>query len=224
MEVFTLIARKKNVALVFVSYLLVALAAISLLTICIGFAPGILFAVVFGLIAYLMIMAQNTEFEYSYFDGELRFAKIKNKSRRKRLGIYSMESVAAIAPAGDRSVYNYENGNELKEIDYTSGQKDVPYYDIVIKSPEENVLIKTSSSQRWRKNTDQRLKEERSNYSSPSKWYILDFVLPTSWAEILFIVIWQRTFTVFTYFCVGVKKTFRIIHGCRLKLVLFTIS
>ena len=120
MEVFTLIARKKNVALVFVSYLLVALAAISLLT----------------------IMAQNTEFEYSYFDGELRFAKIKNKSRRKRLGIYSMESVAAIAPAGDRSVYNYENGNELKEIDYTSGQKDVPYYDIVIKSPEENVLIK----------------------------------------------------------------------------------
>ena len=103
MEVFTLIARKKNVALVFVSYLLVALAAISLLTICIGFAPGILFAVVFGLIAYLMIMAQNTEFEYSYFDGELRFAKIKNKSRRKRLGIYSMESVAAIAPAGDRS-------------------------------------------------------------------------------------------------------------------------
>lgn len=110
MEVFTLIARKKNVALVFVSYLLVALAAISLLTICIGFAPGILFAVVFGLIAYLMIMAQNTEFEYSYFDGELRFAKIKNKSRRKRLGIYSMESVAAIAPAGDRSVYNYENG------------------------------------------------------------------------------------------------------------------
>lgn len=59
---------------------------------------GILFAVVFGLIAYLMIMAQNTEFEYSYFDGELRFAKIKNKSRRKRLGIYSMESVAAIAP------------------------------------------------------------------------------------------------------------------------------
>ena len=138
MEVFTLIARKKNVALVFVSYLLVALAAISLLTICIGFIPGILF----GLIAHLMIMAQNTEFEYSYFDGELRFAKIKNKSRRKRLGIYSMEAVAAIAPAGDRSVYNYENGNELKEIDYTSGQKDVPYYDIVIKSPDENVLIK----------------------------------------------------------------------------------
>lgn len=139
-----------------------------------------------------------------------------------------MESVAAIAPAGDRSVYNYENGNEIKKIDYTSGQKDVPYYDIVIKSPDENVLIKAELDDKFltevEKNTGQRLKEERSNYSSPSKWYILDFVLPTSWAEILFIVIWQRTFTVFTYFCVVVKKTFRIIHRCLLKLVLFIIS
>ena len=37
MEVFTLIARKKNVALVFVSYLLVALAAISLHRLCTGY-------------------------------------------------------------------------------------------------------------------------------------------------------------------------------------------
>ena len=165
MEVFTLIARKKNVALVFVSYLLVALAAISLLTICIGFAPGILFAVVFGLIAYLMIMAQNTEFEYSYFDGELRFAKIKNKSRRKRLGIYSMESVAAIAPAGDRSVYNYENGNEIKKIDYTSGQKDVPYYDIVIKSPDENVLIKAELDDKFLTEVEKKYRWIVSRYS-----------------------------------------------------------
>ena len=133
MEVFTLIARKKNVALVFVSYLLVALAAISLLTICIGFAPGILFAVVFGLIAYLMIMAQNTEFEYSYFDGELRFAKIKNKSRRKRLGIYSMESVAAIAPAGDRSVYKYENDKNLAYKYLTSGDPEAKVYELIAK-------------------------------------------------------------------------------------------
>lgn len=87
-------------------------------------------------------MGQNVEYEYSYFDGELRFAKIKNKSRRKNLATYSMESVVTIAPAGDRSVYNYENGGELKIVDYSSGLKDVPYYDIVIKSPDANVLIK----------------------------------------------------------------------------------
>lgn len=55
MEVFTLIARKKcGAGSLFRTCLW--FAAISLLTICIGFAPGILFAVVFGLIAYLMIM------------------------------------------------------------------------------------------------------------------------------------------------------------------------
>lgn len=96
-----------------------------------------------------------------------------------------MESVAAIAPAGDRSVYNYENGNEIKKIDYTSGQKDVPYYDIVIKSPDENVLIKAELDDKFltevEKKYRSKVKEERSNYSSPSKWYILDFVLPASY-------------------------------------------
>lgn len=69
-------------ALVFVSYLLVALAAISLLTICIGFAPGILFAVVFGLIAYLMIMAQNTEFEYSYLTESCALPELKQEPQK----------------------------------------------------------------------------------------------------------------------------------------------
>lgn len=72
-------------ALVFVSYLLVALAAISLLTICIGFAPGILFAVVFGLIAYLMIMAQNTEFEYSYLTESCALPKLKTRAAESAL-------------------------------------------------------------------------------------------------------------------------------------------
>ena len=64
------------------------------------------------------------------------------ESRRKAIGSVQMDDVLGFAPRGDRSVYNYENGNEIKKIDYTSGQKDVPYYDIVIKSPDENVLIK----------------------------------------------------------------------------------
>ena len=43
-------------------------------------------------------------------------------------------------------------------------------------------------------------------------------------AKRIIIVMWQRPFTVFTYSCVVVKKTFRIIHRCLLKLVLFIIS
>ena len=124
------------------SWIFAALAVVSFLLICQGVALGFLIAVAFGFISYFIFMSQNVEYEYSYFDGELRFAKIKNKSRRKHLATYSMESVVTIAPAGDRSVYNYENGGELKTVDYSSGLKDIPYYDIVIKSPDANVLIK----------------------------------------------------------------------------------
>lgn len=142
MEVFTLVQRKKSPAMIFVSWIFAALAVVSFLLICQGVALGFLIAVAFGFISYFIFMSQNVEYEYSYFDGELRFAKIKNKSRRKHLATYSMESVVTIAPAGDRSVYNYENGGELKTVDYSSGLKDIPYYDIVIKSPDANVLIK----------------------------------------------------------------------------------
>ena len=142
MEVFTLVQRKKSPAMIFVSWIFAALAVISFLLICQGVALGFLIAVALGFISYFIFMGQNVEYEYSYFDGELRFAKIKNKSRRKALATYSMESVVAIAPAGDRSVYNYENSGELKTVDYSSGLKDVPYYDIIVKSPDANVLIK----------------------------------------------------------------------------------
>ncbi len=142
MEVFTLVQRKKSPAMIFVSWIFAALAVVSFLLVCQGVALGFLIAVAFGFISYFIFMGQNVEYEYSYFDGELRFAKIKNKSRRKHLATYSMESVVTIAPAGDRSVYNYENGGELKTVDYSSGLKGVPYYDIVIKSPDANVLIK----------------------------------------------------------------------------------
>ena len=142
MEVFTLVQRKKSPAMIFVSWIFAALAVVSFLLICQGVALGFLIAVAFGFLSSFLFMSQNVEYEYSYFDGELRFAKIKNKSRRKHLATYSMESVVTIAPAGDRSVYNYENGGELKTVDYSSGLKDIPYYDIVIKSPDANVLIK----------------------------------------------------------------------------------
>ena len=143
--------------------------------------PGIAFALVW----YFQAFRSDIEYEYTYYDGEFRFAQIKAKSRRKAIGSVQMDDVLGFAPRGDRSVYNYENGNEIKKIDYTSGQKDVPYYDIVIKSPDENVLIKAELDDRFltevEKKYRSKVKRERSNYSSPSKWYILDFVLPASY-------------------------------------------
>ena len=53
-----------------------------------------------------------------------------------------MDEVVTIAPAGDRSVYDYENDNSVQVKDYTSHKKDTPYYDLVIKKEAGTLLIK----------------------------------------------------------------------------------
>ena len=86
-------------------------------------------------------VAGDDTMNYSYFDGEVRFAKVLNKNRRKSLGSYPMDDVIQIAPAGDRSVSQYEREG-VKVIDYTSHDKDTAYYDMVLKKEGETLLIK----------------------------------------------------------------------------------
>ena len=57
------------------------------------------------------------------------------------LGSYPMDDVIQIAPAGDRSVSQYEREG-VKVIDYTSHDKDTAYYDMVLKKEGETLLIK----------------------------------------------------------------------------------
>lgn len=76
----------------------------------------------------------NVEYEYTYYDGELRLARIMNKSRRKNLANVSMEDVLMIVPKGDRSVYKYENDKALKYKDLTSGDASAKVYELIYKS------------------------------------------------------------------------------------------
>ncbi len=81
----------------------------------------------------------NVEFEYTYYDGELRMAKIMNKSRRKNLADISMEDVLILAPKGDRGVYKYENDKNLKCKDLTSKSADAKVYELVAKDGESMI-------------------------------------------------------------------------------------
>ena len=78
----------------------------------------------------------NVEFEYTYYDGDLRFAKIKNKAKRKKMADINMEDVLILAPKGDRGVYKYENDKNLKCINLTSGSADVKVYELIAKNGE----------------------------------------------------------------------------------------
>ena len=54
--------------------------------------------IIFGVIWYLFAFRSEVEYEYTYYDGDLRFAKIRNKAKRKKIAYLSMDDVLTIAP------------------------------------------------------------------------------------------------------------------------------
>ena len=140
MEVYVLVPVRKTVVAKVVGTLMLVLAVVSLLAACLTSGITLPVALVCGIV-WFVLMGNSKEFEYSYFEGEVRFAKVLNKNRRKSLGSYTMDDVIQIAPAGDRSVSQYEREG-VKVIDYTSHDKDTAYYDMVLKKEGEILLIK----------------------------------------------------------------------------------
>lgn len=102
-------------------------------------SPALFFvpALIFTFIWIWQNFYANVEYEYTYYDGELRIAKIINKAKRKNMLAVNMEDVLAIAPRGDRSVYKYENDNALKYKDFTSGVKAAKVYELVFKGEKD---------------------------------------------------------------------------------------
>ncbi|MCM1283670.1 MAG: DUF6106 family protein [Muribaculaceae bacterium] len=141
LEVYVLVPVRKSFLTVFVGILGFVLALMSLVMSCFSMVFAALM-VVFGALGYWFTFQTNKEFEYSYFDGEARFAKVINKSRRKRLAVYSMDEVIQIAPSEDRSVYKYQNDNSVKVVDYTSHRKGAPYYVMVLNKEGQITLIR----------------------------------------------------------------------------------
>ncbi|MCM1106023.1 MAG: hypothetical protein NC355_03675 [Blautia sp.] len=148
LEVYVLVPVRKSFLTVFVGVLGFVLALMSLLLSCFSMVFAALL-VVFGALGYWFTFQTNKEFEYSYFDGEVRFAKVINKSRRKRLAVYSMDEVIQIAPSEDRSVYKYQNDNSVKVVDYTSHRKGVPYYVMVLNREGQITLIRFEPDEKY---------------------------------------------------------------------------
>lgn len=144
MEVFCLTAQKKPVMITVLGWLSLLLAILCMVLSCgIGSIFPMIGVILFGVLFWYLVFRSDLEYECSYFDGEVRFARIRAKSSRKSLKSYSMDEVIQIAPAGDRSVYKYENDKQLKVCDYTSKKTGTPYYVMVVKPTEgEQVLYK----------------------------------------------------------------------------------
>ena len=135
MEVYVLVEKKKSKLMSILSILCFLLGGFLMILSLLG--ALLLFAIAVPLLALgVFLKGRGLEFEYSYFDGDFRFAKIINKQKRKELSGYEAENVIVIAPKGDRSTYKYETDAQVKKRDLTSGKKDANVYAMVAKTEE----------------------------------------------------------------------------------------
>lgn len=157
MEVYVLVTKKKSLVMQILAGIMLVFVVISVyLTLLLPLFMVLI--MIFGALFYLFQFRQFREFEYSYFDGDVRFAKISNKSRRKTLKRFTMEEVVQIAPAGDRSVYKYEADSNVRKYRYDSGYADRIVYDMIFKDGDNVNLIAFEPDERY-------LQEVRKKYA-----------------------------------------------------------
>ena len=90
-----LVDKKVSVVNVILRYLCIALAIFCVLVSIIVY-PGILLvpAIIFAVFWYLLKIASQIEWEYTYIEGRLSFARIKAKRKRKNIAKIEMEAVS----------------------------------------------------------------------------------------------------------------------------------
>lgn len=141
LEIYVLVPVKRHPVVPFFGLLCFALAIGTFVLACM-IPILILAAFLFAALGYFLVFETNKEFEYSYFDGEVRFAKVINKSRRRSLEVCQMDEVVQIAPAEDRSIMKYQGDHTAKVKDYSSRRREVPCYVMVTNQGGKTVLTK----------------------------------------------------------------------------------
>lgn len=135
LEVYVLVEKKKTLWMKFLTILCFVIGAYFMYATLVGLIIYFAIAVPFLALGWFL-KGRNLEYEYSYFDGDFRFAKIISKQKRKELIGYDIENIVVIAPKGDRSLYQYENNAQVKTRDLSSGSKDAKVYGMVAKTEE----------------------------------------------------------------------------------------
>lgn len=148
LEVYVLVEKKKSIFMKILTLLLFLIGLYFLYATFVGLFIFFAVAVPFLAIAWYL-HTKLVEFEYSYFDGEFRFAKIYNKQKRKELKGYEIDNVIVIAPEGDRSLHSYENNPQVKTRDLSSGYGKGKVYCLVAKTEEGFEMTKYEPDEKY---------------------------------------------------------------------------
>lgn len=135
-----MVARKKNPMLGVGRILMFVLAAICLL---IGLFANMIFllgAVLFGVIAYVVLPRFDIEYEYLYLDKEITVDKIMSKEKRKRVYTVDLNRMEFMARKNSHELDSYKARN-LKSYDFTSAEEGAKVYTIVYASADEGTVL-----------------------------------------------------------------------------------
>ena len=148
MEVYVLVAKEKSLFVKTTALALFVMAAMSTLYVVLGYIAFFPMALLTW-IGAVVLRNRYVEYEYSYYDGELRFARIINMKRRKELKTYMMEEVISLAPIDDRSVYQYVNDKNAKVVNLTTGNSNAVVYVAVVKNANGIELVKYEPDEKY---------------------------------------------------------------------------
>lgn len=143
-----LVKAKQSAGGKFLKVLLITLTVIFGLLTLIGIALALIAAVITGVGAYFVNLYTDIEYEYLYLDKELTVDKVMAKTKRKRVGTYSVDRIEVVAPIKSYHLDNFKN-RTVKEKDYSIGEAQQPdkryviYYEggeKLILSPSEELV------------------------------------------------------------------------------------
>lgn len=132
----------------FAKVLLIVLTVIFVLAAMIGLWPAFFLAIAAGVGAYFVGLYTDVEYEYLYLDKELVIDKVLAKTKRKRVGTYTLDRIEIFAPIKSYHLDNFKN-RDVKIKDYSIGEELKPdrryalYYEggeKLILSPSEELV------------------------------------------------------------------------------------
>lgn len=142
-----LVKQKQSGIKKFLKGLLIALAVIMFIAMLV-FPIAFILALAAVAGAYVLNLFSDIEYEYLYLDRELVIDKVMAKTRRKRVGTYSLDRIEIFAPIRSYHLDNFKN-RTVKPKDYSIGEELKPdrryvmYYEggeKILLSPSEELV------------------------------------------------------------------------------------
>ncbi len=84
------------------------------------FVEFVIIAIVAAIAAYFVYLSSDVEYEYLYLDKEISIDKVMAKSKRKRIGTYTVDRMEILAPINSYHLDEYKNRNVAQK-DYSAG-------------------------------------------------------------------------------------------------------